>query len=263
MSDFFSACRPGTWHNHTGSYGFSYCANEDLDVRAYLSALDEGPWGEIALTDHAFGLSFPQEVAWKWEWYWDASVYEAYHDYRLEKTERYLALLARIDDSRVYSGIEAEVMRDGRLSFDTQFLPHLQVLVGAVHYLPSAEQGEEAIMKEFFFQTEALLGHGIDVLAHPTRILEARECRIGDDLLDWIVGSCHAAGTAVEFNSHKHSEHNAALLKKCVAASCPFSLGTDTHRLDEIHTCDYFLPLLREYPVTVLQKLLYHPADDR
>jgi len=246
-----------TWHNHTGNNDFSYCADKELGLSDYAGALDKSPWERMAITDHGFALALPQDLAWSWKWYWDPSIYDDYRDYRLEKMERYLKMLDGISDKRILKGIEAEVMRDGRLSCDPEFIDSFQVLIGAVHYLPSIEAGEDAILREFLFQTETLWEHRVHILAHPTRILETRKFPVSEDLLDHIVEGCRTSGIALEINSHKPSDYDGVLLQKCLASSTTVALGTDTHHIDEFLDSGYFARLLEGVNRQELESILF------
>jgi histidinol phosphatase-like PHP family hydrolase len=247
-----------TWHNHTGDEDFSYCADKNLALDEYARLLNKSPWERMAVTDHAFALALPKEVAWAWEWYWEPAIYDNYCDYRLKKTERYLKKLDNISDGRMLKGIEAEVMKDGRLSCDPEFREAFQVLIGAVHYLPPIEAGEDKILQEFMFQTKTLWQHKVHILAHPTRVLEARKLPVPEDLLDFIVQGCRASGVALEINSHVPSKHDGVLLQKCLASSTAVALGTDTHHIDEFLDGGlYFAGLLKDVNHQALEKILF------
>ena len=231
--------RLGNYHNHTGNLGFSYCADSDLTLEWYLA--QETEWSRVAITDHGFNLAFPNEIAWGFKWHKDPRYFEEYRDYRLEKVERYLEMLSKLDGEFFLPGIEIEVTSWGDLTIEEQYLPHFQIILGAIHHLSG--QTEEEILASFWQQINDLLRYPVDIIAHPFRILERKLGEIPLQVLDRVVQQVTAAGVALELNSHYICSCDELMLKLVCKYGGKIAIGTDTHARRELFDASYHFGL--------------------
>jgi histidinol phosphatase-like PHP family hydrolase len=229
-------------HNHTGNHNFSYCAEPDL----YLEWYEEHQelWSQVAITDHAFAIAFPKDIAWGFRWHTDPSYFEEYREYRLDKMKQYLDMLSRLDRRKFIPGIELEVTSRGELTVDEEYIPHFEIILGAVHYLPGED--EEEIIASFTEQVTALMEHPIDILAHPFRILERKISDIPPWLIDFVVTRATEANVALELNSHKISPYDETLVARTLKQGGKVAIGTDTHARYEFLDASYHLDLCRK-----------------
>ncbi|MEO5720193.1 MAG: DNA polymerase/3'-5' exonuclease PolX [Chthoniobacterales bacterium] len=98
-------------------------------------------------------------------------------------------------DFRIFSGVECDILRDGRLDFPDELLAELDYVVASVHSaftLPEAEMTERVI--------RALENPYVTMLAHPTgRLLLRREPYAID--IPAVLEAAAATGTWIEINA--------------------------------------------------------------
>jgi len=101
-----------------------------------------------------------------------------------------------LDGMRVLKGIEVDILSDGRLDFDDDFLAKFDLIVASVHSkfsMTEAEATERLI--------RAVQNPHVDILGHPTgRLLLSRE---GYPLnMHAVIDAAAEAGTAIEVNAN-------------------------------------------------------------
>ena len=100
-----------------------------------------------------------------------------------------------LEDFRVFSGVECDILRDGALDFDDEVLAELDYVVASVHSsfgLPEAEMTKRVI--------RAISNPHVTMLAHPTgRLLLRREPYAID--LPAVIEAAAATGTWIEINA--------------------------------------------------------------
>ncbi|MFU8888048.1 MAG: DNA polymerase/3'-5' exonuclease PolX [Trueperaceae bacterium] len=123
-------------------------------------------------------------------------------------------------------GLEVDVLKDGRLDLDDDWLARLDLVIVSVHGhldLPQAQQTERVV--------RALQHPEVNVLAHPTgRLLGSREGMALD--LDAVFEAAAAHGVAVECNASPYRlDLGDVELMRAVAAGCRVAIDTDAHAL--------------------------------
>lgn len=247
-----------SWHNHTGDDPrFSYCATDDLTPEVYRRQLRLGPWEAFALTEHAFALAIPpDEQPWPHQWYHQPSRLESYHDFREDKTLRFLERIGRVcDGERLFSGLEVEVACDGSLSMDPMLWPYLHVVIGSVHYLPPEPK---QLFDNHFAQLDMLMTYPIDILGHPLRAL-ASSGPVPHEIIDEIVRRARAADVAIEINAHMPCDHDPYLLARAAREGLRIAFGLDAHCRDELALHTYFAQVITDSGVDPNTLMLFHP----
>ncbi len=230
-------------HNHTNR---SYCADECMTVDFYLEKLqDKDEPRKIAITDHGMAIYFKREDAWRWEFITDSRIFDQNRDRGNKIMAEYLDGIKKYPADKVVPGLEAEMMEDGRLTFDPAFRNELKVLIGSVHYLPvNAETAnEQKIIRYWENHVSQLLNSDIDILGHPFRWL-CKQIEVQDSLVSDLVRKAKNAGVAVEVNSHFHTPTDSHLLRNALEIGASVAFGTDSHYPEEPGDLSYHMRLL-------------------
>ncbi len=247
-------------HTHTE---FSACA-EDVTLRGY-SEIARTTSLSFAVTDHSAQIFYPPDNRWG---FWSDNAVELFESCRDGGRERILDYIAAIRAAQcggMLVGTELDVLPDGRKVFPEGLLSTLDVVLGAVHAMPTIrhERPLDEVHAEFRFQVEALAGHGMEVLAHPYRLLLGAEVPVSDELLAWSVRFAADAGFALEINSHKqHPDCDVAMTRVAAEAGVPIAIGTDTHRRSEFGDFSYHVDILERagLPPASWPRHLWRPA---
>ncbi|MDD2485404.1 MAG: PHP domain-containing protein [bacterium] len=187
-----------------------------------------------AVTDHSTHLYFPKELAGSIFREDFKDLLRKYREEGRHKIERYII---EVKESGALSGIELDVYSDGTLIFEEDFWKELDIVIGAVHFLPSiVTRRPKEIIKEFKRCTIALLSSGkVDVLAHPFRILLVEnEVLVGEELIEWLVEKAEKYHVGLEINSHRPFEEiDVKMAKLALKRGVPLLKGSDAHRMSE------------------------------
>jgi histidinol phosphatase-like PHP family hydrolase len=240
------------YHAHTN---LSYCCEDCITPWEYVAAIRTGrQMRRAAITNHGFAIYFPKELAWSWKFMLDPSIFD---ECRGWGNERFLRHLDEVDSLRgrgLLSGVEVEMMSDGRLTVDPALIDRLDVVVGSVHWLPvSRHTGADPaeILDVWLAHTCQLLRTGIDVLGHPLRWLSAQIDHVPREITPHVVDLARQAGVAIEINAHYVVDTDAELLVEARKAAVPVTFCTDAHRPDEIGHFGYHRKLLDDLDLTL------------
>lgn len=240
------------YHAHTN---LSYCCDDTITPRDYAKAIrGSDTLRSVAITNHGFAVYFPEDLAWKWGFMTDPSLFDEWLDWGNARLVEHLDELDALRDQGVLSGFEVEMMSDGRLTVDPKLIDRLDVIVGSVHWLPvSGQAGSDPgeILDVWLAHTRRLIRSGIDVLGHPTRWLGAQVEHVPEEIVLQLVETAREAGVAVEINAHYVVETDVPLIRHAVRTGTPVTFCTDAHRRDEIGRFDYHLEVLGHAGLTV------------
>ena len=158
-------------------------------------------------------------------------------------------------------GMEVEADADGELTIRDEDRQWVDLLVGAVHWLPREAEGMSPgeFAAEFMKTCEALLVGGVHVLAHPLRIVRAwkfvPDAQIHRDLADLLA----AHGAAAEINMHINRP-DASFFAECIQRGVKITFGSDAHQIYESAAFHPNLDLLRRAAGRDdIADLLYYP----
>ena len=139
---------------------------------------------------------------------------------------------------RLLTGIECDILDDGRLDQEDDLLERLDVVVASVH---SKLRMDAAAMTRRM--VEAVSNPLVDILGHCTgRLLSGRTRPESVFDADAVFGACAQAGTAVEINCRpERLDPPSRLLPVAKDSGCLFAIDTDAHapgQLDwQLHGC--------------------------
>ncbi|MFP4114143.1 MAG: DNA polymerase/3'-5' exonuclease PolX [Spirochaetales bacterium] len=133
-------------------------------------------------------------------------------------------LLDEIDDIRVLSGIEVDILADGTLDLPDELLSELDVVVASVHY--ERDMSESKMTDRI---VAAITKHPVSILGHPTgRMIGAREPY--DVNLVAVADAAADAGVALELNANpERLDLSDVACRAAIEAGAKLVISTDSH----------------------------------
>ena len=227
------------YHCHTQ---FAYCAttvNVDGALeRSRLFGIDRQNF-----TEHAGQLYLTRDEFWKATWLHDPDMWLRARVSDKARMQDYRRAMAGYRSESIGVGLEVDADGAGRLMVAEQDLEGLDVLVGAVHFVPegaSANPSFARIQREFMFFTESLVRGGVNILAHPFRLFLWTKQPVPAELYGPVADLLAAHGCAAEVNLHGY-DPDPEFYAQCMARGVKIALGSDSHALWEVGS---FLPHL-------------------
>jgi len=125
---------------------------------------------------------------------------------------------------RVLSGLECDILRDGRMDLSEDALSELDFVVGSVHSYMNIEEAE---MTDRLLR--ALGSPSLKAFGHPTgRVLLHRDAYPYD--FDAVARAAAARGVWMEINSSpERLDLHASLIRRAKSLGCKFVVSTDAH----------------------------------
>ncbi|MCT8137439.1 DNA polymerase/3'-5' exonuclease PolX [Anaerobacillus sp. CMMVII] len=180
---------------------------EEMAIRA-----KEKGYSYIAITDHSKFLKVANGLT----------------EARLKaQREEIKKLNEKFDDFTILTGVEMDILPDGTLDYEDEFIEDIDFVIASIH--SSFSQDRETIMQRL---TTALKNHHVDLIAHPTgRIIGRRE---GYDVdLDLLLDLAKETNTALELNANPHRlDLSAHWVKKAQEKGVKIMINTDAHNLE-------------------------------
>ena len=209
----------GDLHMHT----------RESDGRASLEEMAEAAralgYDYIAVTDHSKALAMANGLDERRAAAFAAEV-RAYN--------------ARHEDFRVFSGIECDILRDGRMDLSEDALAELDYVIGSVHSYMNLEP--QAMTDRLL---RALESPSLKALGHPTgRVLLHRGAYAYD--FDAVAREAARRGVWLEINaSPERLDLHAALIRRAKALGCKFTISTDAHHPKHLANMRYGVLMAR------------------
>ena len=149
-----------------------------------------------------------------------------------ERLLRQLDVVAGLNEElapfRLLTGIEVDILDDGRLDQTDELLGRLDVVVASVH--SKLKMDGEAMTRRM---VNAVANPHTDVLGHCTgRLVEGERGKRGESQFDAeiVFAACERFGVAVEINSRpERRDPPMRLMELALETGCLFSLDTDAH----------------------------------
>jgi len=210
----------------------------------------------FTVTDHTMHLYYEPEIAWAMMSDEGLELYEQRKVSGRDNVLRYLEDIRSCDSPNMMVGVELDVQPDGQIMFPDDLRDDVDIMVGALHYLPTLRRKApySQIEAEFRQQTQWLLEYGVDVLAHPYRILLGAGQPVSHELVEWVVDLARQTDTALELNSHKvFPEYDLEMIHLAVARGMTLALGTDAHNSREFGDFTYHYEILAQAGITAEQ----------
>ncbi len=230
-----------------------------MTLAVYRNALKNGHYAAFAITEHAFALALPGDCCWPHQWYYTPEALWSQPAFRAEKTERFLQRIAENrDGEQLFFGMEAEIAADGSFTLDPLLRPHLDLVIGSIHFLP----GTPDPVAEYLHQLDMLLQHDFDILGHPFRLLEEQlgDTRIPEEALVETFRRAAARGVAVEINGHSTCWGDVEILRRSEEYGYRVAFGLDAHHIHELSMYSYFENVVQRSGVELQKLKLFAPA---
>lgn len=135
----------------------------------------------------------------------------------------------KYDDITILAGVEMDILPDGSLDYEDEFLEEMDLVIASIH--SGFSQPREKIMERL---TNALKNKHVDIIAHPTgRKIGVRE---GYDVdIDLLIELAKETNTALELNSNPNRlDLNAENIRKAVEAGVKIVINTDAHKMETL-----------------------------
>lgn len=202
--------------------GVLHCHTDYSDGAATLEemalAAQERGWDYIGISDHSESAFYAGGLK---------------RDKLLRQREEIDRLNARMKNFRILSGIEADILADGRLDYDAAILDSFDYVVGSIHSRFSMDG--DAMTKRVL---AALDDPHLTILAHPTgRLLLSREPYAID--IEAVLEKAVQVGVAVELNADpRRLDLDWRYCRQAKELGVTIAIGPDAHStagLDNVH----------------------------
>jgi len=166
-------------------------------------------YGYIAITDHSKALAMANGLDEKRAVAFAAEVRE------FNKEDHGI---------RVFSGLECDILRDGRMDLSEDALAELDYVIASVHSYMNLESAEMTDRLMRVFESPS-----VKIFGHPTgRVLLHREAYVYD--FDRVAAEAGRRGVWMEINaSPERLDLHAALLRRAKSFGVKFVISTDAH----------------------------------
>ena len=175
----------------------------------------------LALTDHSPSLTIA-------------------HGLDPERLEAQLELVARLNEElapfRILTGVEVDILDDGRLDQEEDLLAALDVVVASVH--SKLRMSEQPMTDRM---VAAMANPHTDILGHCTGRMVLGKGRPESTFdADLVFGACAHFDKAVEINCRpERLDPPMHLLERVVAAGCKVSIDSDAHAVGQLEWQPY------------------------
>ncbi len=126
---------------------------------------------------------------------------------------------------RIFTGLEVDILADGRLDMDNDVLAEMDVVIGSLHSkfdLPPAAMTRRIL--------RAIENPHLRILGHLTARRLLRRAAVEFDF-EAVLAACARAGVALEINaSPERLDLNDRLARRCGQAGVPVVISTDAHQ---------------------------------
>ncbi|SDK42091.1 DNA polymerase/3'-5' exonuclease PolX [Sediminibacillus albus] len=202
----------GDLHMHT-TWSDGGQSMEEMVIKAW----DRG-YEYIAITDHSKYLK----------------VANGLNEERLTKQAEEIARLnQKYPDFHIFSGVEMDILPDGTLDFDDEFLKKMDYVIGAIH--SSFTQSSEKIMERLF---AALENPYVHVIAHPTGRLIGRRKGYAVDV-EKLIEKARETDTVLELNANPNRlDLSWEWIQKAQEQGVPIAINTDAHNYHSLEFMD-------------------------
>jgi putative hydrolase len=180
-----------------------------------------------------------------------------------ERLREQLDVVRRLNDElepfRILTGIEVDILDDGRLDQEPELLAQLDVVVASVHSklrMPSADMTPRMVA--------AIANPNMDVLGHCTgRLVVGRGRPESEFDAEVVFEACRQFGVAVEVNSRpERLDPPRRLLSLAVEMGCMFAIDTDAHAPGQLDWQPYGCERAEECGVTPDRVINARGADE-
>jgi DNA polymerase (family 10) len=209
--------------------GDLHCHTTETDgkhsIREMAQAARDRGYAYLAITDHTKAVAIANGM--------DEDRLRAHADRIREENERY-------DDLWLMTGVEVDILKDGRLDIEPALLDELDWVIASVHsYFDLDEKAMTA-------RLVAAIGSGVvDCIGHPlTRQLGVRD-KIAIDV-DAVFEACRDQGVALELNAQpERLDLPDIYCHRARDLGVPVAIATDAHRVNGLQSMRYGIDTAR------------------
>ena len=141
---------------------------------------------------------------------------------------------------RIFTGIEVDILADGRLDMENGVLAEMDVVIGSLHSrfdLPPAAMTERLL--------RAIENPHLRILGHLTARILLRRAAVEFDF-EAVLAACARAGVALEINaSPERLDINDQHARRCGQAGVPVVISTDAHQPRHLDHMRYGVTMAR------------------
>ncbi len=215
--------RPVDSHAHTE---LAYCGGGiSADTLVHRSRLMN--LGGVVITEHAPQLYCSPDDFWDARHIFTPSVWRE----GTGRMQQFRRLVEPLTGPFVRVGLEVELDIEGELTLRDADRDLADVLIGAVHWVPSPHaSGDPRHHLEAFLQANlAIVRSGVDILAHPFRKFRTRGVHATASVYDELSSACAEHGVAAEVNFH-NAAPDERFFAACVEKGVKLAFATDAHQ---------------------------------
>lgn len=134
------------------------------------------------------------------------------------------------DDIMILSGVEMDILPDGTLDYDNEFLAEMDIVIASIH--SAFSQPKEKIMERL---KVALNNPHVDIIAHPTgRKIGKREGYVVD--IEMLIELAKETNTALELNANPNRLDLAPqYIRQAQEAGVKIVINTDAHKIETLN----------------------------
>jgi DNA polymerase (family 10) len=226
--------------------GALHCHTDYSDGAATLeemaNAAKELGWSYIGISDHSESAFYAGGLK---------------RDKVLRQHDAIDRLNARMVDFRILKGIEADILADGRLDYDSDFLDKFDYVIGSIHSRFSMDG--DTMTKRVL---AAMDDPHLTILAHPTgRLLLSREPYPID--IPAVLEKAARVGVAVELNADPHRlDLDWRYCREAKELGVTIEIGPDAHSTPGLENVHFGIGLARKAWLEAGEVLNTGSADD-
>ncbi|WP_430784916.1 DNA polymerase/3'-5' exonuclease PolX [Virgibacillus flavescens] len=147
----------------------------------------------------------------------------------------------KYDDIHVFAGVEMDILPDGSLDFDNEFLKEMDFVIGAIH--SSFNQSEEKIMNRL---ETAMENPYVTFIAHPSGRLIGRRSGYAVNL-EKLIQRAKETGTALEINANPNRlDLSAEWARKAQEKDVNIVINTDAHSFQMLNHMKHGVGIARK-----------------
>jgi histidinol phosphatase-like PHP family hydrolase len=216
------------YHIHTP---LAYC-NENMDIALTLELAQEFGLKVMGFAEHSGHLYCSLKDYWHSNiWYSHGLEFQG----RINRGTDYFNSTAPYRNRICRIGLEVDTTSDGELLLDPADEMRLDFKLGAIHHMPecSSDVPDKELSRKLLFLSEGLLSSGVDILAHPLRVINWSSRSMPDSLPQQLALLLKKYNGIAELNFHNNQPSEEFILA-CLENGVKFCFGSDAHNLYEI-----------------------------
>ena len=229
-------------HCHTQ---FAFCA-EDITIESSIERAKLFNLNYICFTEHYAHLYIEDKNYNGPIFFFQPDLLKRQKEKGINKVQKYKQMILKNNSGIAKIGLEVEVDKNGKIILLSEDRIGLDLLVGAIHFLPEEflREGNKKLEKKFMWAIESLLKEKIDVLAHPFRFFFRNKLPTPKYLYKAVAKMLKEANVSAELNFHTNKP-DPEFFRICLEEGVKISLGSDAHNVLEVGEFKPHLDLLK------------------